>query len=360
MKVMVTPRTRSVRSLLAPALLVLASLVVAACSGDASTRAGATATGPTTTAAPVELPTSIPPGTTLRVGDQLDYLKTVLHLAGEDRDLPYTLEYSSFVGGPSMLQAFQGGAIDAGFVGSTPLIFAQAGDQGIVAVASWVSEHGAYRLVTAPGVDDIGGWQDLAGKRVAFQQGTAGQAALLQALDAAGADYADITPVFLPQTQISAALQSGSADAALQVEPLTSVYLSGNPTAEVVAKADELPDRSQFFIATTEALADDARTAALADYISRLVRAFSYLRDHPDQVADSVYADQYGLPPERAREIVAENGGSSFVRLPGEIVEPQQRLADRFVAAGEIPATVDVTAEFDGRFNDLVAEVQGS
>ena len=31
-----------------------------------------------------------------------------------------------------MLQAFQGGAIDTGFVGSTPLIFAQAAGQDIV------------------------------------------------------------------------------------------------------------------------------------------------------------------------------------------------------------------------------------
>ena len=103
------------KTLPGPLLAALLSLVaVTACSADASTRAGDEGTGPTTTAAAVELPDEVPPGTTLRVGDQLEYLQTVLELAGEDEAFPYEVEYSSFVGGPPMLQAFQGGALDTG------------------------------------------------------------------------------------------------------------------------------------------------------------------------------------------------------------------------------------------------------
>jgi sulfonate transport system substrate-binding protein len=338
---------------------VLSVVVLGACSADASTRAGDGDGGTTTTAAQVELPDDVPPGTTLRVGDQLEYLQTLLALAGEDEDFPYEVEYSSFVGGPPMLQAFQGGALDTGFVGSTPLIFAQAQGQDIVAVAGWAGERSAYNLVTAPGVDDIDGWEDLAGARVAYQRGTAGEAVLLQALDAAGVDPADVTTVDLPITQLSAALQGGSADAGISVEPLTSAYLAANPTAASVDDADEITDRSSFVIATAEALDDPARSAAVADYTARLVRAFSYLRDHPDLVARSIYVDQYGLTPERADEIVAAQGVASFVDLPGEVLEQQQVLADLFVEAGQIPQHVDVAAEFDGRLNDLVQQVQG-
>ena len=221
-------------------LAALLSLVaVTACSADASTRAGDEDGGPTTTAAAVELPDEVP---TLRVGDQLEYLQTVLELAGEDEAFPYEVEYSSFVGGPPMLQAFQGGALDTGFVGSTPLIFAQAQGQDIVAVAGWAGEGSAYNLVTAPGVDDIGGWDDLAGARVAYQRGTAAEALLLQALDAAGIDPPEVTTVDLPITQISAALQGGSADAGISVEPLTSAYLAANPTAAAVDDAGQIPE----------------------------------------------------------------------------------------------------------------------
>jgi len=303
--------------------------------------------------------TKIPAGTVLRVGDQLDYLKTVLKLAGEDQDFPYKVEYSAFVGGPPMLQAFQAGSIDAGFVGSTPLIFAQAAQQDITAVAGWATANGPYRLVVAPGVDDIEGWKDLKGKKVTYQQGTAGEAAVLQALDKVGLKLSDITPVNLPITQASAALQSGSADAAVLVEPLLSVFLAANPDGKVVAKANVITDRSSFFIATKDALGDKAQSAALSDYISRLVRAFAYTSSHPDEVAQAVYVEQYKLPLDRALELVKENGGTTFVTLPGSVVKAQQHLADLFVEAGEIPAKINVKQEFDTRYNAVVQATAG-
>ena len=341
-------RHRHLRSLTV-ALFVLASLCLAMVPAGAQT----------TTTTPASTKSKIPAGTTLRIGDQLDYLKTVLKLAGEDKDFPYEVEYSAFVGGPPMLQAFQGGSIDAGFVGSTPLIFAQAQGQDITAVAGWATKNGSYRLVTAPGVDDIKGWKDLKGKKVTYQQGTAGEAAVLQALDKVGLKLSDITPVNLPITQASAALQSGSADAAVLVEPLLSVFLAANPDGKVVAKANVITDRSSFFIATKDALGDKAQSAALADYVARLVRGFAYTSSHPDEIAQAVYVDQYKLPLARALELVKENGGTSFVTLPGEVLKPQQKLADLFYAAGEIPAKVNVKNEFDTRFNAVVAAAAG-
>lgn len=349
------------RRTLVPLVATVVLLLVAACSSDASTRAGAADEGPTTTAAPVTVPATIPDGVTLRVGDQLEYLQTVLGLAGEDEDFPYDVEYSSFVGGPPMLQAFQGDAIDIGFVGSTPLIFAQAAGQDIVAVAGWASENASfYGLLTAPGVDDVDGWDDVRGKRIAYQRGTAGEAVLLQSLDDAGIGYDEITPVDVSQLQVAATLQGGGADLGISIEPLTSGFLAENPTSRQVARADRITDRSSFLIATGATLDDDGRSAALADYLARLVRSFAFLRE--DTVgAESVFTDVYGLTPERAAELREESGSTSFYEVPGdELLDAQQRLADLFVEAGQIPSEVDVTAQFDGRFNDLVAEEQGS
>lgn len=342
--------------------LALVGLLAAACSGDASTRAGAADEGPTTTAAPVTVPETIPDGVTLRVGDQLDYLQTVLELAGEHQDLPYDVEYASFVGGPPMLQAFQGDAIDIGFVGSTPLIFAQAAGQDVVAVAGWASSEASfYGLVTAPGVDDVQGWDDVRGKRIAYQRGTAGEAVLLQSLDEAGIEPDEVTPVDVSQLQVTATLQGGGADLGLSIEPLTSGYLAGNPGTEQVARADRITDRSSFLIATRGTLDDEGRSAALADYLARLVRAFGHLRDDPDDVARGVFTEIYGLAPERAAELQVENGTTSFYPVPDdELIAAQQHLADLFVEAGQIPEPIDVAAQFDNRFNDLVAEEQGS
>ena len=84
------------------------------------------------------------------------------------------------------------------------------------------------------------------------------------------------------------------------------------------------------------------------------MRAFAYTSSHPDEVAQAVYVDQYKLPLDRSTELVKENGGTSFVTLPGEVLKAQQTLADLFYAAGEIPAKVDVKKEFSTKFNAVV------
>src|SRR5207248_3122507 len=126
------------------------------------------------------------------------------------------------------------------------------------------------------------------------------------------------------------------------------------PGGKVVAKASVITDRSTFFIATNDALGDKGKAAALGDYISRLVRAFAYTSSHPDEIARAVYVDQYKLPLDRALELVKQNGGTSFVTLPGSILKAQQHLADLFYEAGEIPAKVNVRQELDTRYNAIV------
>lgn len=322
--------------------------------------ASASTTSTTAPAAASATSSSIPAGTTLRVGDQLDYLKTVLSISGQDKNYPYQVQYSQFVGGPPMLQAFQGGALDTGFVGSTPLIFAQAAGQPLVAVAAWASKGSGYGLVTAPGTTSVTGWSSLKGKRVAYQVGTAGEAVLLDGLSSVGLKLSDITTVNLPQTQVSAALQGKSADAGISTEPLTSVYLASNPTAHQVATAGAITDRTDFLLADSSSLANKATAAALGDYLTRLARAFSYLRAHPEAAIQAVYVAEYHLTPARAAVVSAEIGTPSFVQLPGNIVPAQQHLADLFHSAGQIPSKVDVASEFDPTFNAVVAAAQGS
>jgi sulfonate transport system substrate-binding protein len=248
--------------------------------------------------------------------------------------------------------------LDTGFIGSTPLIFAQAGHQSLVAVAGWANSGSAYQLVV-PGNSDITGWQSLKGKKVAFQQGTALEAALLTALNGVGLKLSDIQPVNVPATQVSSALQSGSANAGILIEPLTSVFLATNPKAKVVETTTAITDRSNFVIAATKALKDPGKSAALADYVNRLAKAYAYLAKHPDLVIKTTYIGQYHLAPARAAAVQKEVGAASFIQLPADIAPAQQKLADLFQANGEIPSKVDVSAEFDSRFNDIVKKAQG-
>jgi sulfonate transport system substrate-binding protein len=342
------------RSFVALALVLVGSVALAACGSNDSPSADAATSAPGASAA---VPSSVPPGTTLRIGDQLDALKLLLGTSGQDDDFPFTPKYASFVGGPPMLQAFQADAIDVGYVADTPLIFAQAAKQDIVAVAAWAPEHGSLELIAAPG-SGIESWADVKGKKVAYQQGTVLHAVVLQGLRKAGLSLDDITTVNLPVTQISAALQSGSVDAAVLAPPLDSAYLAKARDAKVVDRPDDITNRVSFLIASKSAIDDPAKAAAIRDYVQRLTRAYGWVNDHPEEWARAFWVGQYHLPLAAGLQQLERTGKVSFLELPGELVEPQQVLADLYHESGDIPEKVDVADEFDGRFNDAVREAQ--
>jgi sulfonate transport system substrate-binding protein len=273
---------------------------------------------------------------------------------------PYQVQYSEFIGGPGMLQAFEGGSLDVGFIQSTPLVFAQAAGQHVTAVAGWASSGSGYALVSSPGEHSIKSWFGLKGKRVAFQQGTALEGALLEGLHSAGLGLNDITPVNVPATQISAALQGGSADAGIEVEALLSAYLQANPGAHVITHPAQLTEKSDFLVATQDALTSKPVSAAMANYITRLIKAYQYLAVHPQAVIQAIYEGQYGLTPARAAAVSAAVGTSKFFTLRGAILGSQQNLANLYLAAGAIPSHVNVEKEFVTKFNPVVTAEQGT
>jgi len=350
-------RRRGPLTLTLLALLTLLAVVASACGSNGTTDAAAA--GPAETAPQVTVPDSVPAGVTLRVGDQLDFLKTLLSISGQDQGLPYKVEYSAFLGGPAMLQGFQSGDVDTGFVADAPLIFAQAAGQEITGVTAWAPGQSTLALVTAPGVTDVNGWADLKGKTVIIQEGTVSQSTLLTGLASVGLSYSDVIIQNLPITQTVAALPGSGAAAAILTEPFTTSYLKDNPTAKVAAKGEDITDRVQFLIAANAALEDDGKTAALADYIGRIVRGWEWVNANPEAWAQKIFVEQYGLSLDRGLELVNAGGGVKVLQLPGDLDEPQQALADRFFDAQIIPKKLDAASQFDPRFNTVVQEAQG-
>jgi sulfonate transport system substrate-binding protein len=339
---------RTVVGALVPALLVAG---LAAC-GSSN---GSAATAKPQAADAKDVPASVPPGTTITVGDQLQLLQTVLKTGGQDTGFPYTIKWASFIGGPPMLQAFHAGAIDAGFVADTPLIFAQAAHQDVVAIAGWASQHGGNELIATPG-SGISSWRDLEGKKVAYQQGTSAEATILQGLHGAGLQFKDIKSVNLPFTQVVAAMQGGSVQAGILTPPLDTAYLTAHPDANVVSRPDNITARVNFLIAGKSSLDNSAKAAALRDFILRLGKAFTAIRANPDEFVQKFYVDQYHLTLAAGKALLAKLGTNSFVELSGALIPAQQALADLYTAAGEIPDKLDAAAEFDTRYASVIRE----
>jgi sulfonate transport system substrate-binding protein len=181
-------------------------------------------------------------------------------------------------------------------VADAPLIFAQAAGQEITGVAAWAPGRGTIGLITAPGVTDVNGWGDLKGKTVIIQEGTVAQSTLLTGLASAGLSYDDVTIQNLAFTQIAQALPSSGADAAILSEPFITNYLAANPTAKLAAEGQDITDRVQFLIASNRAIEDEGTSAALADYIGRIVRGWNWVNQNPEAWAQAILVEQYGLP----------------------------------------------------------------
>jgi sulfonate transport system substrate-binding protein len=307
-------------------------------------------------ASTVKVGAKVPAGTVLRVGDQLSGLQTLLKSDNRD-SFPFTVEWSSFLGGPPMLQAFQANAIDVGIVGTTPTIFAQAAHQSIVAVAAYGTVHSADDLVTAPG-EKITSWKQLKGKPVAYQQGTVGEAIVLAGLHSVGLSLSDIKTVNLPVTEEAPALENHSAVAAVMVQPLVDAYLNQNPTASIVLNAPGDSARLTYIIASKAALADPAKSAAIGALLTHLVKSYVWINAHQASYVQLQYVKQYGLTTSEGTKMLKDFGKTTFVPINASLFAAQQTQANLFTAANEIPSHINTKSEFDPRFNSIIAAAQ--
>ena len=261
-------------------------------------------------------------------------------------------KYATFVGGPPLIEAFNAGALDLGYVGDTPPILAQARGQDLVIVGAWRFSGNVAAIVAPPG-KSFASVADLKGKSLAYTTGTALQAFAIRALDEVGLTEGDINHVDVPILDVVGTLQSGDVDAAVLVEPILTSYLDSNPGAKVVRDANGLTTGLQLVITTKKTLEDPAKAAAIGDFVYREARAFTWSIQNPDEAAQA-FADANQISLEQAKLLQERNGAQSFVPLDADVIGPLQELADIFFEAKVIPDQLDVAQLFDDRFNPLV------
>ena len=247
-------------------------------------------------------------------------------------------------GVPELAAALQGGQADAG------LFFSAAGarlyNKGALAhLRLWsVSVWRALYLVALP---DVGGLDDLAGKRVlASFPGGAPDLVMRAAMRQAGYDPdADFIIEYLPSAQVKQMLLAGKGDAALLPEPQASALIvkaeAQGLKLEVVVDlqagfgANAWPDGLIPLGATftTQAVLDDpVRLSALARFEEAYRQAGDYAMAHPDQAGEIVergYALHFGGQlPARAVTDAIQSGRLVFESRPATELRPD---LDRFL-----------------------------
>lgn len=251
--------------------------------------------------------------------------------------LGYDVEWAEFTSGPPLLEALNAGAVNFGFTGEPPMIFAQAAGAPIVYVAATNPSPRAVAILKPAG-SQLRSVHDLAGQKIAVAKGSSAHYLLVAALATAGVPYQQVTKVFLQPADARAALGSGDVDAWSIWDP----FYAGAQAAGAQRLADGsglMPNRS-FYSSTRDFSArhPDALKAAI-DVINA---EEAWEAQHIAETAADI-APQIGLPTAMVKTWF-ERQKYGVISLTPEIFAGQQKIADAFFKLGLIPNHIDVSS----------------
>ena len=246
-----------------------------------------------------------------------------------------TVKFVEFQAGPPLMEALNAGAIDIGYTGDSPPIFALAGGVPLVYVASQPTggeSQGILVRADAPTRSPT----ELRGKRVAVTKGSSAHYQAYALLKSANLALSDVRPTYLAPADGRAALASGRVDAwsiwdpflaAAQQDPSFRLLSSG------VVSNNFLLARRDYATAHPETVATVIRTANAAA---------AWGETHQAELAQ-LLSDVTGvaLP---AEQVSAKRGSYRWLAMSDAVIAQEQAVADAFAELHVIPSRVDVRA----------------
>lgn len=280
---------------------------------------------------------------TIKVGDQAGQAKARVEASKALEGAPYKVEWSEFAAAAPLLEALRAKAIDIGGAGDAPILNAIGAGADIKVVSATRSTSRAGLALLVPANSPIKTVADLRGKTVSpTTKGSVGHYLLLGLLKQAGLSASDVTISFLAPADAQAAFNSGKIDAWATWDPYTALVQGKG--GRVIADGTNISKGLGFYAATTEAVEDPARKAAIADFIKRTGTSLDWAQSHPEENITLV-AQLTKLPTDVVRTL-QERGTSSLVPLDDAVVRDLQDVADVYADAGVLPRKVDVTSYF--------------
>jgi sulfonate transport system substrate-binding protein len=330
------------------AALVAATLIASSVVWFGGSRALAASTTTTTF--------KFPAGTVLNVGDQEQFLETALQDSGALKGAPYKVNFVEFDSGPLVNAGFAAHQIDVGFMGDLPAALAVQSGLPVKAVIAMLPIGASEFLLAKPGITSI---SQLKGQTVAYTTGTAEQAFALRALATAGLSQQDVTQVNVALAQLGTVLQTGAAVASVVSVEQKVEYEQTNPTAVVLATQETVkPASYDYMLATSAALHNKAKLAAIDDFTARLIKAENWVKTHQSTYNNDYYVNLFHLTTVEAQQILAAGGTYQYVVLNGSETNALQNVVNLLAGAGAIPKSFSVKTLFSSsvsaRYNAIL------
>jgi sulfonate transport system substrate-binding protein len=258
----------------------------------------------------------------------------VLEKRFEPQGVP--VRWVEFPFGPPLLEALNVGAIDYGYTGNAPPIFAQAAHAKIQYVAV-IPARGYGQAIVVPENSPLQALSDLRGKKIGVAKGSSAHDLLVAALESAQVPWSEITPVYLAPADAAAAFARGAIDAWSIWDPFYAI-------AEIRQKARPLPidpkvsQQNSFFLANSDFIARHGDVVSAIN--AEIAKATQWAGNHRDETA-ALFAEASGVELAAQKRSV-DRAEFSFGPLTDEVIAQQQAVADRFQRLGLIPEHVAV------------------
>lgn len=285
--------------------------------------------------------------TTLRIGFQksaslLTFQKSNGSLEKKLAPLGVAVRWVEFPAGPQLLEGLNVGAVDVGFVGEAPPIFAQAAGARFVYIGFDPAAPEAEAIVVPKG-SAITSVAQLKGRKVALNKGSNVHYLLVKALEKHGLKFGDIQPVYLPPADARAAFERGAVDAWVIWDPFLAA-VEQQSGARQLADGRGLVNNYAYYLAergfaekqprVIQALFEDTQTqaAALKADIPAAATVIAPLQGlEPKVIEKSLTRYQFGVKP-----------------LTAAVAAEQQKIADTFHGLGLIPKAIRVADALPG------------
>src|ERR1700735_4668637 len=132
------------------------------------------------------------------------------------------VRWIEFAFGPPLLEALGAGAIDYGYTGDAPPIFAQAARANLL-YAGAIPARGYGQAIVVPAASSIPELSRLAGKKIAVAKASSAHNLLVAALESVKLPWSAITPVYLAPPDAAAAFVRGAVDASAIWDPFFAI-----------------------------------------------------------------------------------------------------------------------------------------
>ena len=251
--------------------------------------------------------------------------------------LGFGVKWVEFPAGPQLLEGLNVGAVDVGYVGEAPPIFAQAaGAQFVYFGVDPAAPRAEAILVTKD--SPIQSVADLKGKKVALNKGSNVHYLLVKQLEKNGLKLTDIQPIYLAPADGRAAFESKNVDAWVIWDPFQAAAEKATGARVLADGSPNVVNNYQYYLGARTFVGKNPQVieALFADSVEQGI----WLKKNLRQAAELI-APLQGLPVDVV-ELALQRYEFNVKPITAAVAADQQKIADTFFNLRLIPKKINV------------------